>query len=541
MTIQDLYTQYLDGKVTKQKFLYEARRDQNLTMISPTNSFDDVVKILKNKSIISEKAHKESTGKQDVEIIAKTIDMVNPYEYANGMDYELGIIDIPAPDGDLTEENVLKAQKKVLANLTKNPSYYTEKLYGRVKFDGDETVEINKKSIEALSKGKKNVIREDVDTKTRFDVTLKNGKSFSGVKFINKNSFNTANGGTYLNQEIDKVTPTDEKLREGGNLGHNELSSIHPEGAYWIVTYRGPEGTTEKSFTSEEEARKFQNGLDEVFEGGFVSRGAILKALDGVGSESEIRQYLTSLEKSGDKFETVDDYVEDFRNYVADKGLEEHGDKFDKVSDVNPLTQGKLKEGYNPFPMNEDQEAVLRRYAESTGIAFENLLNMVAEAKAKKKAKKDYDGDGKIESSEEEYKGSRDKAIKQATNEDLDLGHQDNEPHMIKGELYQIAKQATELYKMINAVDNMGEVDFPHWWQAKIVLAKNYLTGAKDYLDSALAVGNEDGEMDEAILAKTTDPAHNADAIKQINSKVPNTIARAELTKAFNSGKTVDL
>jgi hypothetical protein len=499
-------------------------------MISPSNSFDDVVKILKNKSIISEKASKESkqpTGKQDVEIIAKTIDMVNPYEYANGMNYELGIIDIPAPDGDLDEGNVLRAQKKVLANLTKNPSYYTEKLYGRVKFDGDKTVEVNKGSIEALSKGKKNIIREGVDTKTRFDVTLRNGKHFSGVKFINKNSFNTANGGTYLNQEIEKVTPTDEKLREGGNLGHNELSSIHPEGAYWIVTYRGPKGTTEKSFTSEEEARKFQNGLDEVFEGGFVSRGAILKALDSVGSESEIRQYLTSLEKAGDKFETVEDYVEDFRNYVADKGLDEHGQYAKKVSDVNPLTQGKLKESYNPFPMNEDQEAVLRRYAESTGIAFENLLNMVAEAKAKKKANKDYDGDGEIESSEDEYKGSRDKAIKQATNEDLDLGHQDNEPRMIKGELYQIAKQATELYKMIDSVDNMGEVDFPHWWQAKIVLAKNYLQGAKDYLDSALAIGNEEGEMDEAIALK--DKAGNTQYAK--DSTEASNIERAAKAK----------
>jgi hypothetical protein len=84
MTVQNLYTQYLDGKITKQKFLYEVRRDQNLDMISSSNSFDDVVKILKNKSIISEKAHKEAklaTGKQEVDIIAKTIDMVNPYEY----------------------------------------------------------------------------------------------------------------------------------------------------------------------------------------------------------------------------------------------------------------------------------------------------------------------------------------------------------------------------------------------------------------------------------------------------------------------------
>ena len=155
MTVQNLYTQYLDGKITKQKFLYEVRRDPNLTMISPNNSFDDVVKILKNKSIISEKASKESTGKQDVEIIAKTIDMVNPYEYSRGMDYELEIIDISATDGDLDEEKVLKAQKKVLTNLTKNPSYYTEKMYGKVKFDGDDAIEINKKSLDNLDKGKK--------------------------------------------------------------------------------------------------------------------------------------------------------------------------------------------------------------------------------------------------------------------------------------------------------------------------------------------------------------------------------------------------
>jgi hypothetical protein len=550
MTVQNLYTQYLDGKITKQKFLYEVRRDQNLTMISSTNSFDDVVKILKNKSIISEKAHKEAKqaeGKQDVEIIAKTIDMVNPYEYTRGMEYELEIIDVPATSGDLSEENVLKAQKKVLANLTKNPSYYTEKMYGQVKFDGDKTVEINKKSIEAIGKGQKNVIRESVDTKTRFDVTLRNGKSFSGVKFINKNSFNTANGGTYLNQEIDTVTPTDENLREESN--NTKLSDI---------------------FSNEE----------------------ILRAIASYGKFREVKQYLQSLLKSGDKFETLEDYVEDFRNYVADKGLDEHGQYAGKVADVNPSTQGKLKENiigkkvkltnkndgeeyfgtiekdlgkgdfvyrdeksgrlekstgygknwkievlkesYNPFPMNEDQEAVLRGYAESTGIAFENLLNMVAEAKAKKKAKKDYDGDGEIESSEEEYKGSRDKSIKQATNEDIDLGHQDNEPRMIKGELYQIAKQATELYKMIDSVDNMGEVDFPHWWQAKIVLAKNYLQGSKDYLDSALAVGNEEGEMEEAIALK--DKAGNTQYAK--DSTEASNIERAAKAKGVILTKT---
>jgi hypothetical protein len=49
------------------------------------------------------------------------------------------------------------------------------------------------------------------------------------------------------------------------NLGHNESSSIEQEGRFWIVTYSTADGTKEKSFESEDEARKFYNGLDEVF------------------------------------------------------------------------------------------------------------------------------------------------------------------------------------------------------------------------------------------------------------------------------------
>ena len=83
----------------------------------------------------------------------------------------------------------------------------------------------------------------------------------------------------------------------------------------------------------------------------------------------------------------------------------------------------------------------------------------------------------------------------------------------------------------MSGVDNL-----PQWLQAKIIVAKSYIQGVKEYIE-----GEMNSEMDEAILAKTTDPAHNADAVKQINSKVPNSIAKAELVKAFNSGKTVDL
>jgi hypothetical protein len=67
--------------------------------------------------------------------------------------------------------------------------------------------------------------------------------------------------------------------------------------------------------------------------------------------------------------------------------------------------------------------------------------------------------------------------------EDLDLGHTDNEPHMLKGDLYRIGKYAMELYQMVDQFEGMGEVDFPHWWQSKIIKAKEMISSAKHYLD----------------------------------------------------------
>ena len=68
-------------------------------------------------------------------------------------------------------------------------------------------------------------------------------------------------------------------------------------------------------------------------------------------------------------------------------------------------------------------------------------------------------------------------------NEDLDLGHEDNEPHMIKGELYRIGKYAMELYQMVDGFEGKGEVDFPAWWQSKITTSMNNMVSAKHYLD----------------------------------------------------------
>ena len=84
-------------------------------------------------------------------------------------------------------------------------------------------------------------------------------------------------------------------------------------------------------------------------------------------------------------------------------------------------------------------------------------------------------------------------------NEDMDLGHEDNEPHMIKADLYRIGKYSMELYKMVDKFDQDDvEVDFPSWWQSKIFKAKDALVGAKHYLDFELKEPEIDAMVDVA-------------------------------------------
>jgi hypothetical protein len=96
----------------------------------------------------------------------------------------------------------------------------------------------------------------------------------------------------------------------------------------------------------------------------------------------------------------------------------------------------------------------------------------------------DYDPDQDQLDDEDEIPMSYDDEGKPlGLGEDLDLGHQDNEPHMLKGDLYRIGKYAMELYQMVDQFEGKGEVDFPHWWQAKIIKAKEMVSSAKHYLD----------------------------------------------------------
>jgi hypothetical protein len=187
MTTKELYIKHKSGDISNQKFLYEVRRDSKLPWITNMTSYEDAVKILKNKGIIN-----EADGKKygDVEVISKTIDMVNPYEYSKGMNYELDMAD-NAVRTDLTEEEVLAAQKIVLKNITKDSNYYT-KLYAGLnptaETEGYKEIEIAGKNLEkgikADMQGRKadGYIKKELKKDAKANVKDDLGKKEAGSK-----------------------------------------------------------------------------------------------------------------------------------------------------------------------------------------------------------------------------------------------------------------------------------------------------------------------------------------------------------------------
>ena len=94
-------------------------------------------------------------------------------------------------------------------------------------------------------------------------------------------------------------------------------------------------------------------------------------------------------------------------------------------------------------------------------------------------------------------------------NEDLDIGHEDNEPQMLKAELARAGQMVQMLYKAIDKYDGQGEVDFPQWWQKKIIQANAMLDSAFDYIDGKEKVAQIDAVID-MVDEVTTDKEFEA-------------------------------
>jgi len=80
------------------------------------------------------------------------------------------------------------------------------------------------------------------------------------------------------------------------------------------------------------------------------------------------------------------------------------------------------------------------------------------------------------------------------------------------------------------------EVDFPHWWQAKIIKARDYMVGAKHYLDGEEKIDQIDSILNEQEEWPEEVPSRHGDIIFKL-SKVMSDRAKYELIDT-ETGKT---
>lgn len=65
----------------------------------------------------------------------------------------------------------------------------------------------------------------------------------------------------------------------------------------------------------------------------------------------------------------------------------------------------------------------------------------------------------------------------------------EDELGMVKADVSIMLKHLENLQHMLNRLEEHDhDINFPHWWQAKIVLAKEYISKADDYLSQELEV-----------------------------------------------------
>ena len=199
-------------------------------------------------------------------------------------------------------------------------------------------------------------------------------------------------------------------------------------------------------------------------------------------SELEDREDII-MKMKGNKRDLVKKYGKDAEAVMYGRATNMAKKKTENMRDskLTELIKDALK---NPKKADLDKDGKLSSYEKTRGKAIEKSM-------AKEDLESGQYGDPKvgnydITSQNDNEAGDIEALSAAGLEEDIDIGHEDNEPGMLQGDLYQIGKSAMEIYQLLDDMEGEGEVDLPSWWQSKIYKAKEAIVGAAEYLDFEL-------------------------------------------------------
>ena len=220
-------------------------------------------------------------------------------------------------------------------------------------------------------------------------------------------------------------------------------------------------------------------------------------------SELEKREDII-MKMKGNKRDLVKKYGKDAEAVMYGRATNMAKKKTENMRDpkITELIKDALK---NPKKADLDKDGKLSDYEKTRGAAIEKSM-------AKEDLESGEYGDPKVGNyditSQSDNEASDIEALSAAgLEEDIDIGHEDNEPGMLQGDLYEIGKSAMEIYAMLDDMEGEGEVDLPSWWQSKVYKAKEAIVGAAEYLDFELKEPAIDAVVDKvAPLDIDVDP-----------------------------------
>jgi hypothetical protein len=181
--IQAQYKDLLEGKMPKHNFMRNVRMEFP-QYVSPTNSYDDAIRILKSKRILSEVEAKGVFGYDpNAENPPKPgIDQLNYYQVYHGIQYEL------AQMPEITDENYIKARKKVVDAILKDPDAYKELQLANFKAVKAMDEDLKMKAVKEDNKVDKpnalKVIKKDAKANTEDTLGKKEAKKAKNGKGI---------------------------------------------------------------------------------------------------------------------------------------------------------------------------------------------------------------------------------------------------------------------------------------------------------------------------------------------------------------------
>jgi hypothetical protein len=246
--------------------------------------------------------------------------------------------------------------------------------------------------------------------------------------------------------------------------------------------------------------------IKEILKSKRIKEGTCGYGVDGEPGNKPAGPYLTS--------EGISPEVADKAEQIKNTMISKNRDKLFKMygKDAEKVAQGRA--------INQAKKSVDEK-------------KLTAAEKKKKEdiimSMKDQKG-GKDKLKPADYAAATATAIKVAEG-DLDVGHQDDEPRMLKKDIYNMGKYAMEIYKKLDRYDDMeGEVDFPHWWQSKLTKAKSMLQSAYDYLDGEEKISQIDAIMEEDELTKS-----EKNKLKKVSSQLKKSVKAHD-----KQSKTID-